>query len=172
MGRSFKWFIFKWYMLILFGLLLAALAWFYYLSPRQREDFNLLLVILGGLVSFFYFIQKQQLEELESFKELFQYFNQKYDGLNDILNGIIAGDRNKALTDDEKNVLNDYFNLCSEEYLYFIKGFIYPEVWNAWCNGVWYFLQNKRISEFWAEEEKNAASYYGLTRSEIRKYAS
>jgi hypothetical protein len=172
MDRRFKWFIFKHYVLILFVLALLAFSWFILISARQRDDFNLLLVMLGGLVSFFYFIQKQQLEELQSFRELFQYFNKKYDGLNEILNGIATGDVNKALTEDEEDALNDYFNLCSEEYLYYIKGFIYPEVWIAWCNGMEYFLQHKRIGELWKKEEEKSASYYGLTRREIRKHVS
>lgn len=173
MDRRFKWFIFKHYVLILFVLALVAVAWFIRYSTRQREDFNLLLVMLGGLLSFFYFIQKQQLEELESFKELFQYFNKEYDSLNAVLNGIAEGDMNKALTENEKDALNDYFNLCSEEYLYYIKGFIYPEVWKAWCNGMEYFLQHKRIGELWRkEEEEKSASYYGLTRREIQRHVS
>jgi hypothetical protein len=172
MGRNFKWLVFNNYVYILTVSIFLAFVWFLGFSTRQREDVNLFIVILGGLVSFFYFIQKHQLEELKNFKELFTYFNEKYDALNEILNGIVTGDVNKTLTVAEEGALNDYFNLCSEEYLYYIKGFIYPEVWMAWCNGMWYFLQNKRIGDYWAEEEKNAASYYGLTRSEIRKYAS
>jgi hypothetical protein len=171
MGRRFKWFIFKYYVPILFVLAVVSFSWFLWFSAKQREDFNLLLVMLGGLVSFFYFIQKQQLEELESFKELFQYFNKEYDEKNELLNKIFAGDVNEALTDSDKNALNDYFNLCSEEYLYYMKGFIYPEVWKAWCNGMEYFLQNPRISSYWEKEEKNSASYYGLTRSVIHKDA-
>jgi hypothetical protein len=89
-----------------------------------------------------------------------------------MLNGIVAGDAEQALSKAELDALNDYFNLCSEEYLYYLKGFIYPEVWKAWCNGMEYFLQDKRIGDCWVKEEKNAASYYGLTRSEIRKYRS
>jgi hypothetical protein len=57
--------------------------------------------------------------------------------------------------------------------LYYTKGFIYPEVWTAWCNGMESFLQQKRIGDIWADEEKkSSASYYGLTRREIRKHAS
>lgn len=172
MNRTFKWFIFHHYLSILLLLTLASLVWFIH-SPREREDINLLLAIFGGLFSFFYFIQKQQLEELEHFKELFRYFNEKYDGLNEKLNEIAKGDVKKRLTKDEIDTLYDYFNLCSEEYLYYTKGYIYPEVWKAWCNGMEFFLGHKRIGDTWTEEEKeSSASYYGLTRREIRRYAS
>ena len=172
MNRAIKWFIFHYYVPILLLLILASIIWFIY-SPKEREDINLLLAMVGGLFSFFYFIQKQQLEELEHFKELFKYFNEKYDTLNEKMNEIAKGDVKKRLTKDEIDTLYDYFNLCSEEYLYFKNGYIYPEVWKAWCNGIEFYLQHKRIGDTWAEEEKeNSASYYGLTGSEIKRYAS
>lgn len=104
MNRVLKRFVFKWYVLILLFILLAPIGWFIY-SPREREDINLLLAIFGGLISFFYFIQKQQLEELELFQELFKYFNEKYDGLNEKLNEIASDDVNKLLTKDEIDTL-------------------------------------------------------------------
>jgi hypothetical protein len=89
-----------------------------------------------------------------------------------VLNGIATGDVKKDLTKIELDTLNDYFNLCSEEYLYYVKGFIYPEVWKAWCNGMEYILQNVRIGTYWEKEQMNSASYYGLTLSVIQKDAS
>jgi hypothetical protein len=124
----------------------------------------------GGLFSFFYFIQKQQLDELERFKELFNYFNEKYNDLNDKLNKIIKPNSRKPLPQEEIGILYDYFNLCAEEYLYFRKGYIYPEVWTAWCNGIKSFLEDKRVYDLWVKED--SASYYGLNPNEIRKYAS
>ena len=171
MNRVFKRLVFEYYVPILLLLFLVSIVWFIY-SPREREDINLLLAIFGGLISFFYFIQKQHLEELKLFKELFKYFNEKYDCLNEKLNKIALDDINKPFTKDEIDTLYDYFNLCSEEYLYYTKGYIYPEAWKAWCNGIEFFLEHKRIGDKWAEEEKNAASYYNLTRNEIRRHVS
>lgn len=165
-----KRFLFDYHLLVLMIGILSAGVWFAFFSVREREDLNLLLTILGGLISFFYFVQKQQLEELGHFKELFKYFNEKYDDLNEKLNEIAGADENKELAKEEIDTLYDYFNLCAEEYLYYAKGYIYPEVWTAWCNGMEFFLRDKRIQNLWANED--SASYYGLTPNEIRKYAS
>jgi hypothetical protein len=62
-------------------------------------------------------------------------------------------------------------NLCGEEYLYYDKGYINPEVWRAWRNGMKYYLADQRILNKWADEEKSG-SYYGLTLRKIRQNAS
>ena len=145
-------------------------VWLYIYSPT-RENIALAVTILGGTVSFYYVVQKHNLEQTQAFKDLFTTFNKRYDNLNNRLNKIVREPVNKELTEQELNVLNDYFNICGEEYLYYRKGIIYKEVWRAWCKGILYFLDNERIRSFWAEEEKNNDSYYGLTTQEIRKAA-
>jgi len=115
-----------------------------------------LAVVLSG----FYFLQKQKLEELKLFKELFESLNARYDEMNSQLDDIVAA-RGDHLTKDEMRILSDYFNLCAEEYLYFRKGYIYPEVWKAWQNGISFYLDNPRIQTFWKEERVNQ-SHYGL----------
>ena len=120
------------------------------------------MIELCGLASAVYFIQKQKLEELRLFKELFMSFNRRYDKMNESLNRIASGGQTKQLTRDEKDILNDYFNLCSEELLFYQRGYIYHEVWTAWHNGVRFFMQEDgRIKRHWDEERTND-SYYGL----------
>jgi hypothetical protein len=51
--------------------------------------------------------------------------------------------------------------LCAEEYLYFKKGFVFPEVWTAWVNGMRVFASSPRIRALWKEELKNN-SFYGF----------
>ncbi len=159
--------IFCIYIPILFTIFLALLIWFLF-SAKTSNEITIAITVCGGLTGFFFFIQKQQLEELQLFKELFNSFNARYDKINDSLNKIYKDDIRKPLEEKERDTLDDYFNLCAEEYLYFKKGYIYPEVWKAWCNGMWFFLQNKRIGEMWqGEEESN--SYYGLRLTVISK---
>ncbi len=169
LNRKFKHFLFDYYLPMLLVCSLAAVVIFW-ISSRTREDFNLLLVGLGGFVSFFYFVQKQQNEELQLFAKFYQEFNSRYDQLNEDMNRIRAGSKEEALSEKDKFILFDYFNLCSEEYLYYMRGYIYPEVWKAWCNGIYYFLKNEKIRKLWEDEEKNAASYYGLTLEEIESH--
>jgi hypothetical protein len=152
--------IYKLYAPIILTGFVAVTVWFL-TGARGKDELSLFLTIVGGLVSFFYFIQKQQLEELELFKELFADFNARYDRLNESLNKIYLGDSKQPLTHEETSTLNDYFNLCAEEYLYYRKGYIYEEVWRAWRNGMGFYLSHKRIRDKWTEEEKYD-SYYGL----------
>jgi hypothetical protein len=153
--------IFQYYGIVaLFGFLGAAL-WFFR-GPKGKDELTLFVTIVGGLASAIFFIQKQKLEELQLFKELFVDFNCRYDELNEDLNKIVSSKEKVDLTSDEKNKLNDYFNLCAEEFLFYRRGYIYLEVWTAWHNGMKYFLEkDKRIADYW-EKEKQTESYYGL----------
>ena len=67
----------------------------------------------------------------------------------------------QELTSDEITLLYNYFNLCAEEYLYYRKGFIYPEVWFAWRNGMKIFCGCPRICALW-KTELQTNSYYGF----------
>lgn len=78
------------------------------------------------------------------------------------MNRIAFSEQKGKLSTDEENTLNDYFNLCGEEFLFYRKGYIYPEVWQAWHNGMKFYLdKDHRVKEHW-EREKKAESYYGL----------
>jgi hypothetical protein len=148
--------------IILIGFI-AASVWFFR-SPKSKDEISLFVTIVGGLISLFYFIQKQQLEELRLFKELFTDFNCRYDRLNDDLNHIVERDSNPELSEEAEKTINDYFNLCAEEFLFYKKGYIYPEVWKAWRNGMLHFLkEDQRVRDKWLEEIKSD-SYYGLEK--------
>ncbi len=157
---ALKRFAFRFYAPVIVLLLVTVIVWFVQ-SSRTREDISLLITLVGGLVSFFYFIQKQKIEELQLFKQLFTEFNSRYDKLNESLNKIVAEGPLKPLTPEEGNTLNDYFNLCAEEFLFYQRGFIYEEVWKAWHNGMKYYTASTRIGDKW-EVEKKTNSYYGL----------
>jgi hypothetical protein len=127
-------------------------------------DWQKFATITGGACAFAFAVQKQNLEETTLFKELFEKFNTRYDVLNDELNRIYFDKQpaDKPFTDDERETLYKYFNLCGEERLYAEKGFICPEVWRAWENGMKFFRQNPRIKRLWDLDLKDNESYYGL----------
>jgi hypothetical protein len=124
-------------------------------------DWKLNITLVGSIISSIYFVEKQKLEQMELFKELFTEFNRRYDDLNERLNQILDGDQEKGLSKDQASPLYDYFSLCGEEYLFYKRGFIYPEVWRAWCNGMKVLGKNKRIRELWLKELRTE-SYYGF----------
>ena len=138
------------------------------LIVRDDVDWRLSVTIVGGILSSIYFVQKQRLEELRLFEELFTEFNARYDELNESMNRILRGDSEAKLEPDELDILYNYFNLSGEEYFYYKQGYIYPEVWKAWRNGMKIFYQSQRIKEEWEKELAND-SYYGFKLSELEK---
>ena len=127
---------------------------------KSVDDWKILLPFVGGAISLIYIIEKQQLDEALLFKQLFYDFNKRYDDLNEELKKI-KDDSNIELTETEKFLLSDYFNLCGEEYLFYKNGYIYPEVWESWVNGMRIFLKIEKIKVEWMNEFKTN-SYYGL----------
>lgn len=124
------------------------------------QNWQLALTVAGGALSFIYFVQKQKLEELRLFKELFTEFNTRYDLLQDRLVPVLLktdGD----LASDERLAVYEYFNLCGEEYLFYRLGYIDPAAWIAWENGMRSYMVNPRIARLWAEDSA-ANSFYGL----------
>ena len=128
---------------------------------QSGVDFKLMAALLGTLLSLLYFLQKQRLEETKLFRVIFAECNDRYGKMNERLNTILDGPDDQQLKPEERAVLNDYFNLCGEEYLYYMQGYIFPAVWKAWHNGMKNYVENPRIAATWTEE-KESDSYYGL----------
>jgi len=88
--------------------------------------------------------------------------------MNEGLNLIVSQpDLSIDLTDAEVDTLYDYFNLCGEEYLFYQKGYIYPEVWASWVKGMNIFFRNQRVNNLWLVEAKTS-SYYGLIIEKVK----
>lgn len=155
-GVRTKFFFLRHYWWLLTLALALAIVW----MVRYDQPIEIAFPLIGSLLSLFYFIQKQKLEELRLFREIFKECNSRYDALNEKLAEIRESSETE-LTTKEKQTLIDYFNLCGEEYLYFSHGFIDPSVWKAWENGMTAIVKSPRISPFW-QQEKATESYYGL----------
>jgi len=139
---------------------LVVVATFVFAWKFAGQNWQLVLTAAGGALSFVYFVQKQKLEELRLFKELFTEFNARYDRLQDRLLLVIA--RNDGdLSPEERLLVYEYFNLCAEEYLFYKRGYIDPDAWVAWQNGMRAYLANPRIRRLW-EEDVKSDSFYGL----------
>ena len=68
---------------------------------------------VGTALTLCYFAQKQKLEELSLFKDLFTDFNHRYDEMNEKLENIRSG--NQLVDSNGRNTLVDYFNLRAED---------------------------------------------------------
>lgn len=130
-----------------------------------KAESSLIISSTGIYLSLLFFIHKQYLEELRAFKDLFTDFNKRYDKLNDEIVDIA----NESVEEIEaKKSLDDYFNLCSEEYLFYTKGLIIDKVWGSWCRGMKENLRIKQVKEYWSASQAEQ-SYYGLTSEVIDK---
>ena len=141
---------------------MAILAVISFTLFKKEPDYKAVATLLGVLLSLFYFLQKQRLEEMKLFREIFAECNKRYDDLNESLGLIVNGNNEQELTLKERQTLIDYFNLCGEEYLYYQQGYILPSVWDAWRKGMSWYLDNERISRLWQEERKTE-SYYDFS---------
>lgn len=166
--RSFKSTIFKVYLwLPILAVIAVCLAAIY--SPQAIQS-GTLLAMVSAIISFVFFKQKQKLDETHLFKALFTEFNKRYKRINNDLNNIIRDRSNTELQPKQEDILFTYFNLCAEEYLYYKKGYIPKEVWDAWRKGISYYLKDSSVSKLWDKEERETGeSYYGLSRREIEK---
>jgi len=140
-------------------ILLVVLAAVFSALFALKLQFSEAVAAAGGALSVLYFVQKQKLEEMRMFRELFREFNERYDKMNEDLARIAT--EAAPLTAADKQLLVDYFNLCGEEYLYYTKGYIVPAVWASWRKGMEAIMNSRPVRPVW-EEEKRTGSYYGL----------
>lgn len=153
--------------IVIVAFLLLAVGLIYCWISDRRYNIAELVTAAGGIVSFVFFVQKQQLDELRLFSELFQKFNKRYAAINEDMTRLVTVPDNSVLTKVEDDTLNVYFNLCGEEYLYYKNGYVDPVVWTTWKNWMKHLLEtNSRIQAKWQKEE-STDSYYGLTRKVI-----
>jgi hypothetical protein len=156
-GVKLKFWLFRNYWWLLGTILVGAVAFLL----CTETSITSIATVAGSVLSVIYFIQKQRLEELKLFRELFKEFNARYDGMNENLASIISKN-NTPLTSEEESSLIDYFNLCGEEHLYYELGYIDPVVWKSWCNGMKSIIESPRVKPLW-EAEKATSSYYGIS---------
>jgi hypothetical protein len=149
----------RWFPFIFLAALGSGVAvWFYFTAGHRPEFLMSAIGAAGGLT---YFLYRQHLDETRLFKELFASFNQRYDVLNDDLNNILFGSRDKKFDPTQRELLFSYFNLCAEEYLFYRAGYIDRHVWNSWYRGMKVFFDHPQIRELWDEDSKSD-SYYGF----------
>jgi hypothetical protein len=130
------------------------------------DKVEVLAAIIATGISLSLGMRHYKTENDKLFKELFTEFNTKYDDkFNDKLQEIITQsetNENFELTLLDEQLIVDYLNFCSEEYLWKTKGRISNEVWNAWENGMVYYLNNPIINKVVIKQKGQKDSYYGL----------
>jgi hypothetical protein len=145
--------------ILLIGCTAVFVTWLRFGANHGPE---VLLSGLGAVAGFTYFLYRQHLDETKLFKELFVEFNERYGKMNDGLNRILSGPADADLSEQERDLLFGYFNLCSEEYLFYRAGYIDERVWQSWRKGMDLFLNHPRVAALWQRERQND-SYYGFS---------
>ena len=138
-----KRFLFKWYWVIAIISVISCIIAAVTTTLGSKECITTIALIVTSV----FFIQKQKLNELNLFWELFKTFNERYDELNEKMNRIFSSE--KEFSDNEIDTL-------------FKRGYILPEVWQAWKNGMLHFASDKRIKSLW-DKELDSNSYYGFS---------
>lgn len=127
---------------------------------KDRFETAIFASLIGALITSYWSLNKQWLEHNQAFKDLFRDFNKRFDQLNESLNEIVKGQFDSRT---QERVIQDYLNLCSEEYLWYKKGRIDKDVWQAWKHGILYYInKSKPIEAYFMKESINDVSYYGL----------
>lgn len=121
--------------------------------------FTLVIGLLSIVINYIIFRYNYRINEDQSFRDLFREFNKRFDGLNESLNEIIGDSFDSR---HEKRVIQDYLNLCSEEYLWKKKDRIPKKVWEAWQEGMLNYLNSPKIEAYFEKERKYDKSYYGF----------
>jgi len=156
---------------IALGAVILILVCLFIVVSNLSNNCNLsqaFLAVSGTLVAWYIGYLQLRLEDDRIFKDLFEKFNMRYDHeLNDLINGIRidSNDFERELSNKEKQQLLDYFNLCAEEFLWFKKGRIPADVWNAWRTGILRNISTPQIRTFYEQEvlKPNIKdSFYGL----------
>ena len=131
--------------------------------------------IIVSLISYRYNKHSEKMEHDRMMKDFFKEFNARYDKINHSLHKIEK--ECKTLKDLEKHPkleykLNDYFNLCAEEYFWYKKGRIDENIWYAWSDGMndWY-KDVEIIRDAWEAEikKRGCKSYYIKDKNDFFK---
>ena len=140
-----------------------------------KLPYELFITVIGSIISFTLIINYERFNKKKIFHEIFEYFNERYDNLNENLHRL--KEKKKLIftySDDyefQKRIfIYDYINLCSEEYYWYQEGMINNNVWNNWWNGMKYFLNCKEVAEIIKSERGesySSKSYYGFLHSEL-----
>lgn len=127
--------------------------------PGELNWTTVVLAGVSGLWGVVFFVHKSHAEDARFMKELFEYFNRRYDEQNNDLQSMLEKDGD--FDESRKLAFVDYFNLCAEESVFRDAGYIYDPVWESWENGMKQFSKDPRVAELW-DEERTTNSYYGF----------
>lgn len=167
-----KKFFSKYYLPIIAASLLVV-AFYVLIICLEEKKAEVYISVVAAILVLYFGLLKHQISNDEMFLKVFSDFNSRY--TNDFSNFLneLRTNVNRELTQKEVNLIIDYFNLCAEEYLWFKKGRLPKDVWNAWRTGILENLNIKQVHQIYLAEmetDNERKAYYGL-EDEIQELA-
>jgi hypothetical protein len=159
-------------------------------------EFRAWVAMIVGLLTLLFAFMRQKHNDMSVFFQLFEKFNQRYDDLNAYLNTInritsdeellrkfqgshpfeIVGKNVSSKLKDRlhndvvvKAVLDDYLNLCAEEHLAFVNGYIPPNIMKYWYNGMEIFFKNNHMRTYF-KKELEVDSFYEFKNFALQRF--
>ena len=154
------WYLHYWWISAMVFFLAGLLIQFFVFGSKSLDQQQ--LSVLAGLVASYFglifFVQKQKLEQDRFVKELFVLFNSQYDSMR---SGLTEASQANEILEEHKITLQRYFNLCAEEYYFWLAGRIPTAVWVSWRAGMQFYIEKSHITTY-AKKEVTDLAYYGL----------
>jgi hypothetical protein len=144
------------WLLFLVGMVVGVVLYIAFASLHRPE---LVVGWVAGCWALTHFLHQHYLARARFFSDLFNRFNERYDKINDRLAEV--AEATGMLSAEDRALVVDYFNLCAEEYVFYVRGYLDLDVWRSWANGMKWYGSKERMLKVW-REEKATDSYYGF----------
>lgn len=153
--------------------IISSLCLFSYLYCNRNllpigKKFETIVGLFILYTAIIYNLINYKISHEQFFKSLFSDFNNRFNNMNEDLNSIRNNEYKSKKSKKSNNkrkkedVITDYLNFCSEEYLWFKKGRIEPNVWKSWCIGMSHYFNHQTFKEVLDKQRNEKESYYGL----------
>lgn len=144
-----------------FIVIVLLMSLFQFCFPKEMKP-EMWIGVIGSMVAIYFGLLRHWMDHDKIFKELFLELNARFDTMNEDLNALVKNEPIKSGRSSDQ-VIQDYLNLCAEEYLWYKLGRIDEDVWTSWKRGMDYYLLNsEEVNKYFENEKKFNQSYYRL----------
>ncbi len=144
-----------------FALIVTGMALLQFFVPDKMKP-EMWIGVIGSMGAIYFGLLGHWMNQDKMFKELFLELNARFDKMNEDLNAIV---NKQPITSGRSSdqVIQDYLNLCAEEFLWYRMGRIEEDVWTSWKRGMDYYLQkSEEVKNYFVNEKAFNQSYYRL----------
>ena len=149
------------WLVVIFAVIASGMALLQFFFPHKMKP-EMWVGVIGSMVAIYFGLLGHWMNHDKMFKELFLELNARFDKMNEDLNAIVNKQPIKSGRSSDQ-VIQDYLNLCAEEFLWYSMGRIEDDVWTSWKRGIDYYLQKSEdVKNYFVNEKAFNQSYYRL----------